>query len=119
MRKAILISLLTVAALTSAVGTARAGQTVETNLTLAGFNNSGIMALFLSTDVTDSIHDCHAYTGSTCTAQHSYISPPKNIGNALCLPSGSSYTITENCSTLLNQGRGACHRNRLNGTCPK
>ncbi|MCW5606247.1 MAG: hypothetical protein KIT18_17030 [Burkholderiales bacterium] len=102
----------------SAAGACADDQTIQSNLTLSGFNNSSITAAFKTTDVFDSIHSCSPGSSSSCTAQNSYGSPPKNVGNILCLPNNLVYSITSGCQAILTSGEGQdCKGNPIKGFC--
>jgi hypothetical protein len=111
--------LVAVTLLLAAAGAARAAdQTIKANLTLTGFNSSTIVTAFTTTDVFDSTHSCNAGSGSSCTAQNGYGSPPKNVGNVLCIPNNLTYAITASCQQLLSQGASQnCTKNNLKSYC--
>jgi hypothetical protein len=95
-----------------------ADQIIKANLTLSGFNSSTIVTAFTTTDVFDSVHSCNAGSGSSCTAQNGYGSPPKNVGNVLCIPNNLTYAITASCQQLLSQGASQnCNKNNLKSYC--
>jgi len=102
----------------STVAASADDQTIQSNLTLTGFNNSGITAAFKTTDAFDSVHSCNPGSGSSCTAQNGYGSPPKNVGNILCLPSNLVYAISSGCQAILTSGEGQdCKGNPIKGYC--
>ncbi len=97
------------------VGMARADeQNICANLTLSGFNNSQIYTGFETSDLGSTFHTCAPGNSSTCTAcdeSHSY---PKNIKNALCIPSSLTYSIDSSCSSLLDAGASdGCSNNNV------
>jgi hypothetical protein len=95
-----------------------ADQVIKANLTLNGFNSSSIIVGFTSTDVFDSRHSCNAGSGPSCTAQNGYGSPPKNIGNVLCIPNNLTYAISASCQQLLSQGASqSCQGNNMKSYC--
>jgi hypothetical protein len=95
-----------------------ADQIIKSNLTLTGFNSSTIVAAFTTTDVFDGTHSCTTGSGSSCTAQNGYGSPPKNVGNVLCIPNNLTYAITASCQQVLSQGAsGNCDKNNLRSYC--
>jgi opacity protein-like surface antigen len=107
------------AALLSGVSAASADdQTIQSNLTLSGFNNSNIMTAFKTTDAFDAVHSCTTGSSSNCTAQNGYGSPPKNVGNILCMPSNLVYAITSGCQAILSSGSSqGCKGNPIQGLC--
>lgn len=111
--------LVAVTLLLAAAGPVRAAdQNIKANLTLTGFNSSTIVTAFTTTDVFDSTHSCNAGSGSNCTAQNGYGSPPKNVGNVLCIPNNLTYAITATCQQLLSQGASqGCDKNNLKSYC--
>jgi len=111
--------LLAIAAAAALAAPARAAdQTIKANLTLSGFKTSGITVGFKTTDIFDSSHFCNAGTGSSCSAQNGYGSPPKNVGNVLCMPNNLAYTISATCQQLLAQGAtSGCHSNNMKSAC--
>lgn len=85
---------------------------IESEVTLDGFNNTGISTGFTTTDAFDSWHSCTTGNNSSCTASNSYGSPPKNMHEYICIPSNLSYNFTSSCQTLLTQDDdGDCHAN--------
>jgi len=93
-------------------------QTIQAVLTLNGFNNSNISTAFKTTDVFDAVHSCSAGSTGGCTASNSYGSPPKNVGNILCLPSNLIYTVTSGCQAILTAGSTQnCKGNPIQGWC--
>jgi hypothetical protein len=119
MRHNALKSIVFVTALVTFTGLAQAAdQTVKANVTLNGFNNSNIVVGFKSTDAFDGVHTCKPGSGSSCTAQNGYGSPPKNIGNFLCIPNSMTYQISSSCQSLLSQGTSQdCHSNSESNYC--
>lgn len=119
MRNNTLKSILFLAALAAVTGLAQAAdQTVKANVTLNGFNNSNIVVGFKSTDAFDGVHTCKPGSSSSCTAQNGYGSPPKNIGNFLCIPNSVAYQISSSCQSLLSQGTSQnCHGNSESNYC--
>jgi len=115
-----LLSMLFAAAAAALLSTAASAsdQTIQAKLTLTGINNSNISAAFTTTDAFDTVHSCSAGSGSSCTASNKYGSPPKNVGNILCMPSNLAYSITNACQTLLTSGSGQdCKGNPIRGYC--
>ena len=95
-----------------------ADQVIKANVTLTGFNSSNIEVAFTTTDVFDGVHSCKAGSGSSCTAQNGYGSPPKNVGNVLCIPNNLTYAISASCQQLLSQGASQnCNKNNLKSYC--
>jgi hypothetical protein len=95
-------------------------QNISATLTMTGFKNPDVLVAFISTDLTDQVRKCTAKTGSSCTAQNGYGSPPKNISNVLCLPNTLSYIITESCQQLLAKGATQdCKGNGLASYCTR
>lgn len=119
MRSNALKSIVFLAALLAVTGLAQAAdQTVKATVTLSGFNNSNIVAGFKSTDIFDNVHTCKPGSSSSCTAQNGYDSPPKNIGNFLCIPNSVTYQIASSCQSLLTQGvSNGCHDNVEDSYC--
>ena len=107
-----------VAAAVIAGPAAAADQTIRTHLTLSDFNNSSIKVAFKTTDAFDSVRTCNAGSGSSCSAQNGYGSPPKNVGNVLCIPDQLLFAITASCQQILSQGAGKCEKNNLSSWCP-
>ena len=106
------------AVILSAAGASAADQTIQANLNLNGFNNSSIYTAFKTTDAFDAVHSCNPGSSSSCTAKNSYGSPPKNVGNILCLPNNLIYSITSGCQAILSSGEGQdCKGNPLKGYC--
>ena len=96
-----------------------ADQTIKANLSLSGFKTSAISVGFTTTDIFDGRHFCNAGTGSSCTAQNSYGSPPKNVGNVLCMPNNLAYTIGLTCQQTLALGAtSGCKSNNMKSHCP-
>ncbi len=114
----LLLALCTVTLLSGAPAASANDQTIQTVLTLSGINNSNIRAAFKTTDAFDSVHSCSAGSGSSCTASNGYGSPPKNVGNILCLPSNLTYSITNSCQSLLASGASQdCKGNPISNYC--
>ena len=77
-----------------------------------------LKAGFRTSDIGASFHTCKVGPGKdTCPESDTSHSPPKNIGNVLCIPTGLSYTVTGSCTTLLNAGEGDCKENSAKGQC--
>src|SRR3984893_3236792 len=86
--------------------------TVQSAVTIDGFNSTTVTTGFTSTDAFDSIHSCTTTNGVSCTTQNGYDHPPKNIHEFLCIPSSMAYLLTTTCSTLVNRNDGNdCHGN--------
>jgi hypothetical protein len=108
-----------VAAAALAAPARAADQTIKANLSLSGFKTGAISVAFETGDLFDFSHSCDAGTGSSCTAQNSYGSPPKNVGNVLCMPNNLAYTISSACQQILAQGAtSGCKSNILKSACP-
>ena len=112
--------LMVLAAAAALAAPARAAdQTIRANLSLSGFKTSAISVAFETGDFFDLEHRCNAGAGSSCTAQNGYGSPPKNVGNVLCLPNNLAYTISSACQQILAQGAtSGCKSNRMKSDCP-
>ncbi len=113
-------SVLLAAAAAAVVSTAASAnnQTIQAKLNLTGINNSNISTAFTTTDVFDTVHSCSAGSGSSCTASNNYGSPPKNVGNILCMPSNLAYSITSGCQAILSSGSSQdCKGNPIRGYC--
>jgi len=92
--------------------------TVQSSVTIDGFNSTTITTGFTSTDAFDSIHSCETTNGVSCTTQNGYDHPPKNIHEFLCIPSSMAYLLTTTCSTLVNRNDGNdCHGNSSGNYC--
>jgi hypothetical protein len=108
----------TAALLATASAASADDQTIQANLTLTGINNSNISTAFTTTDAFDAVHSCSAGSGSSCTASNGYGSPPKNVGNILCMPSNLVYSITSGCQAVLSSGASQnCKGNPVRGWC--
>lgn len=93
-------------------------QTIQATVNLSGFNNSGISTAFTTTDAFDGVHSCSTGSGTTCSTSNGYGSPPKNVGNTLCLPSNLVYSITSGCQAILTAGANQdCKGNPIRGYC--
>ena len=112
--------LMVIAAAAALAAPARAAdQTIKANLSLSGFKTGAISVGFTTTDIFDGSHSCNAGTGSSCTAQNGYGSPPKNVGNVLCMPNNLAYTISTACQQTLAQGAtSGCKSNNMKSACP-
>ena len=82
-----------------------ADQTIKANLSLSGFKTGAISVGFKAGDFFDGSHFCNAGTGSSCTAQNGYGSPPTNVGNVLCMP-----FVSRTCRRSGPPGRAASRR---------
>jgi hypothetical protein len=107
------------AALLSGVSAASADdQTIQAVLSMSGINNSNIRAAFKTTDGFDAVHSCSPGSTSGCTASNGYGSPPKNVGNILCMPSNLAYAISSSCQSLLASGASQdCKGNPISNYC--
>ncbi|MEJ2624391.1 MAG: hypothetical protein P8Z80_07590 [Pseudolabrys sp.] len=78
---------------------------------VAGMRTSDISASLVKYTVSGS--------DSTCSIENSNSSPPKNIGNVVCLPvSKAQYKTSNRCGSLMNAGKGNCQSNSASGKCP-
>ncbi|MCK7613800.1 hypothetical protein [Roseibium sediminicola] len=80
-------------------------------------NNSTAIALRTS-DIGAGYHHCSPDISYGCTVDDDQRSIPKNIGNILCLPSSTFFTVTDSCMSLLNSGSSQdCQKNSAKGFC--
>ena len=86
--------------------------TVESRISVSGFNNASVGSAIKSTDITDSWHSCTIGTDNECPAKNTYGSPPKNMHIYICIPATLEYSYTSACQSLLNRNDdGDCHKN--------
>jgi len=89
-------------------------QNICANLNLSGFNNSQIYTGFETSDLGSTFHTCAPGNSSSCSACDESRSYPKNIRNALCIPSSLTYSIDSSCSSLLDAGASeGCSTNNV------
>jgi hypothetical protein len=94
-----------------AAGAAHAGdQNICAKVSLSGFTPNIVIG-YRVTDLLANYHQCGTGSSSNCSTCAPAKSYPKNVGNYLCLPNGSTYSISQSCQALLNKGLGDCTNN--------
>jgi hypothetical protein len=102
------------------VGTALAAQQSYTTVVIQKGTATGLVAGMRTSDISASLVK-YTVSGSdsTCSIENSNSSPPKNIGNVVCLPvSKAQYNTSNRCESLMNAGKGNCQSNSTSGKCP-
>lgn len=112
------ISVFTAAMMMSALGSMAHASDVTTKgkVSLNDFNNTSVTAVTRTSDFAAQYHSCTTGNGTSCTVTDTHRSPPKNMGNVLCMPSGMIYDITSACESLLSTGASnSCKKNSAKG----
>jgi hypothetical protein len=101
-----------------AAGSVRADQNICANLQLNNFINSTVIAGYRTSDIGAFEEECSAESSSSCSKCVIASASPKNVGNYLCLPSNFNYSLTANCTSLIQAGSSEnCQKNSADDVC--
>lgn len=98
-------------------GAKAADQMSSVTLVLANFADTSILAGMKTSDVGAAFEVCNVGSIASCIVTEQQTHYPKNIGNALCVESGTKVVIDAACNTLLTQSSGNCQPNSAIGSC--
>jgi hypothetical protein len=106
-------------ALAAAQGATSASASQQTSVTvvMSNFTDGSVYAGQKTSDIGSSFHKCTPGGITSCVNTDNQSSIPKNIGNVLCLASGTSKSVESSCQTLLDASSGSCQNNSAKGSC--
>ena len=116
-RRHFYLLLATALILGSAFGPAAADQKTSVTIVMSNFVDGAIYGGQKTADIGSSFHKCQPGEITSCVNTDGQISIPKNIGNVLCLPSGTNNSVESACQGLLNNGSGNCQSNSAASSC--
>jgi hypothetical protein len=98
-------------------GPALASQQTSVTVVMSNFTDGSVYAGQKTSDIGSSFHKCTPGEITSCVNSDGQSSIPKNIGNVLCLASGTSKSIESSCQSLLSASSGNCQGNSAKDSC--